>query len=104
MSPERGRIDGAAAEVRDQLIPLLKALDGLLAAEGAEDPRAFFAAIARKLSLAREPEDLMQPFLELGTTAFRGFEFPIAAGPLIDEVLRRAQEAAQTLSAEGTPH
>ena len=59
--------------------------------------------MSASLRAAEHPDDLAGPFLELSTTAFRGFSLSPTAAALADEVL--AQRIALTLSAEdGTAH
>jgi len=95
----------ALEQARDELIPLLVALDAELEQHGDAEMRAFFARIARMLRHASDVEDLAGPFLELSTCAFRGFRPGLAAGRLIDGVLAAAQEISHTLSASAeTPH
>jgi len=84
---------------RDELLPLLDALQRLVEQEGKPDQQAFFARVHEATNHAREPEDLAGPFMELSTSAFLGFEFSGMATVLLDRVLELAQRAAMTLSA-----
>ncbi|MDJ0867536.1 MAG: hypothetical protein QNK03_15615 [Myxococcota bacterium] len=82
------------------LVPLLHALDAELANDGQAEPRAFFGRILQMVEAATEPEDLAGPFMELSTSAFRGFQFGITSMILVDQVLEAAQTLAFTLSAD----
>ncbi len=88
-----------AGFAREELLPLLDALQRLAEQEGKPEQQAFFARIHEATTHAREPEDLAGPFMELSTSAFLGFEFSGTATVLLDRVLELAQRAAMTLSA-----
>ena len=80
---------------RTALLPLFRTLDERLDDERA---REFFAGIAASIENAGETSELMAPFMELSTTAFRGFTFDAETTLLVDRVLEAAQTIAAALS------
>ncbi|MDJ0866360.1 MAG: hypothetical protein QNK03_09655 [Myxococcota bacterium] len=97
-------LQDAAEAARAQLLPLLDDLHALAREEGSRDQELFFARIYAGVRDARDPEDLAGPFLELSTSAFRGFAFSPTVTLLLDRVLAVAQAFSATLSATGSPH
>ncbi len=91
----------AVSAAKASLVPLLHALDAELANDGGTEPREFFNRIRHMVEAATEPEDLAGPFMELSTSAFRGFRFGLSSMILVDQVLEAAQTLAFTLSADG---
>ena len=90
--------------VREQLLPLLEGLC-LLAHEDDPEQAAFFDRIRAGVEAASHPDDLAGPFMELSTSAFRGFAFSAPVAMLLDQVLDVAQSISTTLSAgEDGPH
>ena len=65
----------ALAVATDELLPLTRMLVELAKEEGQADQLAFFEIIHRGIENARDPDDLAGPFMELSTSAFRGFAF-----------------------------
>jgi hypothetical protein len=84
---------------RAELVPTLQALSELANEEGMRDQATFFRRIESALENAREEEDLADPFIELSTSAFRGFSFSPAGALLLDRVLELAHRLSTTLSA-----
>ena len=91
----------APETARTQLLSLLDELCTLAAAEGQSDQASFFARIRSGVQNAQDAEDLADPFMELSTSAFRGFLFSPSVELRLDEVLAIAQTLAATLSASG---
>ena len=89
------------ADVKRELGGLLAGLTRQLQGEDEDESLAFFQRVAAAVEAAREPDDLAGPFLELSTTAFRGFRLSASTALLVDAVLERAQRIALTLSADG---
>ena len=90
---------------RRDLLPLVEQLCALTREEGSADQEAFFGLVRAGLEGARDPDDLAGPFMELSTSAFRGFRFSPAVGLLLDRVLAAAQTLSATLSAaDAEPH
>ncbi|MCH2169623.1 hypothetical protein MK489_02475 [Myxococcota bacterium] len=92
----------ALRTAKDQLVPLLQLLEALLEADAV--PRQFFVRIREMIELAKDDEDLAGPFMELSTTAFRGFEFDLDASALIDQILLIAQRISARLSEDPPLH
>lgn len=87
--------------VRDEMLPLLDEIarqESVAASIGAAD---FFRRVAAAIAGAREVDDLGGPFMELSTTAFRGFVLDAHATLLIDQLLERAQLYALLFSSRG---
>ena len=84
---------------RDELLPLLEQLVDLVRAENEIEQAAFFVRIRDGIAHADDPDDLMGPFMELSTSAFRGYFYSPVATLLIDRILERAQTLSTTLSA-----
>lgn len=88
-------------QVRAELVPLLDAIarqESVVASPGAAD---FFRRVAATIAEAREVDDLGGPFMELATTAFRGFVLDPHATLLVDQLLERAQLYALLFSSQG---
>jgi hypothetical protein len=83
-----------------QLLPLFHELERILARDQDGDASAFFGEIRRWIECAVRTEDLMGPFMQLATTAFRGFDFAPDAHAVVDRILEAAQTLSFTLSAE----
>ena len=94
----------ALSTAKAQLIPLLELLEALLEAEEDAVAHGFFARIRQMIELAKDDEDLAGPFMELSTTAFRGFEFDLDASALIDQILQIAQSISARLSEDPPLH
>ena len=85
-------------EARNQLDPLLGALIDQLGDEGQATQQAFFSRIRGSIRSATDEVDLAAPFMELSTTAFVGFEFSPSAAVLIDRILEKAENIADSFS------
>ncbi len=90
----------ATTTAQGEILPLMKELDEYLAGQGAEGeaPRNFFAVIYTAIEGAAETQDLMAPFMELSTTAFRGFTFDAQSSAMIDRILEVASMISAALS------
>ena len=84
---------------REELLPLVESLCALAREEGQRDQESFFERVRLGIEHAREADDLAGPFMELSTSAFRGFTFSLPATLLLDHVLAIAQTFSMTLSA-----
>jgi len=91
----------ATESAREQLLPLLETLCQLAAEEGDARQSHFFGVVREGVVRARDASDLAGPFMELSTSAFRGFVFSPLVSLLLDRVLQIAQELSATLSADG---
>ena len=89
----------AISQTRAEILPLLRSLCDLVAAEGEHDQYGFFAGILRGIENARDLEDLADPFMALSSSAFVGFDYGPLAAQLLDQVLIAAQRFSMTLSA-----
>ena len=88
-----------------EIVPHLETLCVLLESEGEMAQLEFFGRILAALRHAKEDEDLAGAFLELATSAFRGFVYSMPATLVIDRVLEAAETLSATLSASGdAPH
>jgi hypothetical protein len=92
--------DDPVRAAQRQLLPLLGHLERILERDQDADASAFFRDIRRWIERAVRTEDLMGPFMQLATTAFRGFDFAPDAHVVVDRILEAAQTLSFTLSAE----
>lgn len=92
--------DDTVRSAQRQLLPLFDALAAILDREQDADAAAFFNEIRRWIERAVREEDLMGPFMQLATTAFRGFDFPPDGHLAVDRILEAAQTLSFTLSAD----
>lgn len=83
---------------QNQLVPFLAALVQSAEEEGSADQAQFFGRILRGMQMAREPVDLAEPFMELSTSAFLGFDFSPSVALLLDQVLMYAGQLSEVLS------
>jgi hypothetical protein len=91
--------------VQAELLSLLADLCSLARESGDLDQEQFFGRIRAGIEHAREADDLAEPFMELSTSAFRGFHYSAPAHHLLDRVLAVAQTFSLTCSADAdTPH
>ena len=98
-------VRNATDAAREELLPLLETLRALTGREGDAEQEAFFERVRAGIARAAEPDDLVGPFMELSTAAFRGFDFTAPVALLLDRVLAVAQTFSYTLSApSGEPH
>ena len=88
-----------AETARSQLLPLMEQLCELAREEQEAEQENFFERIRGDIAHSVDAEDLAGPFMELSTSAFRGFEFSPLAALLLDQVLLIAQTLSTTLSA-----
>ena len=92
--------DDAARSAQLQLLPLFDDLERVLRSEQDSEAFAFFGEIRRWIERAIDVEDLMGPFMQLATTAFRGFDLTPASHVAVDPILETAQALSFTLSAD----
>ena len=85
--------------VEGELIPLLDELCRLTDTPAARDQYAFFSGIREGLRRVNEPDDMAGPFMELSTSAFRGFLFAPETALVLDHALALAQSLSMALSA-----
>lgn len=85
--------------VKDELLPLLDELCRLTGEAGERDQLAFFDRIRSALQTVSEPDDMAGPFMELSTSAFRGFAFGFEVSLVLDRALEVAQSLSMALSA-----
>ena len=90
----------AVGYAQRELAPLLRQLCDLAEAEGEPRQRDFFGRVLRGIELARAAEDLADPFMALSTAAFAGFGYSAPVTFLLDDVLARAHNLAESLSLE----
>lgn len=87
--------------VQTEMLPLLDEIarqESVVASHGGAD---FFLRVREAIAGARDVDDLGGPFMELATTAFRGFVLDAHATVLIDQLLERAQLYALLFSSRG---
>jgi hypothetical protein len=90
-------------QVRTEILPLLDEIarqESVIASRGGSD---FFLRVRDAIAAARDVDDLGGPFMELATTAFRGFVLDAQATVLVDQLLERAQLYALLFSSRGEP-
>lgn len=92
--------DDAVRSARLQLLPLFDDLERVLRGDEDAEALAFFGEIRRWIERAVGAEDLMGPFIQLATTAFRGFDLTPASHMAVDRILETAQALSFTLSAD----
>ena len=83
---------------REEVAPLLLMLCEVMDPEDVPDQHAFFRAILDAIERCQRPEDLADPFMQLSTSAFLGFQYSSEATLLLDMILDRAQRLAEVLS------
>ena len=88
-------------EVQQELEGLFAELDGDLEADGEGEARRFFSSIRSAILAADSTAELLAPFQELSTAAFRGFAFGPRSYPSVNLVLDRAYAIASLLAARG---
>lgn len=99
------KVPSAPDAARTQLLTLLDQLCALTQESGQDDQTAFFGRIREGVRNAHDAEDLAGPFMELSTSAFRGFLFSPPVEILLDHVLAIAQTLSATLAADDDlPH
>ena len=99
------QVPNAPDAARSQLLNLMDQLCALAEQEEQADQAAFFERIRAGLRNARDANDLAGPFMELSTSAFRGFLFSPPVEILLDHVLAIAQTLSATLAADDDlPH
>lgn len=97
--------DEVVRAAQQQLVPLLRGLEAALGEDRRDGSLEFFSEIRRWIERAAEEADLMGPFMQLATTAFRDFDFDLGEQLLIDRILEIAQTISATLSADDRlPH
>ena len=99
-SETRDVLANACTVVLQEILPTLADLEETTKAEGNEQQNLFFEHIRRGLEGARETQDLADPFLQLSTSAFRGFQFSPDVAVLLDRLLAAAQGLSVLLAAE----
>jgi hypothetical protein len=92
--------DDAVRFAQLQLLPLFDDLERILRRDHDAEASAFFGEIRRWIERAVRAEDLMGPFMQLATTAFRGFDFEPDGHMTVDRILEAAQTLSFTLSAD----
>jgi len=92
-------LQDATDVARTELLPLLESLCALTHEDGEVDQASFFNRIRAGIEYAQEPDDLAGPFMDLSTSAFRGFAFSAPVSVLLDTVLGVAHTLSSTLSA-----
>lgn len=71
----------------------------------APDRVEFFGGITEMLEQASHTEHLMEPFMILSTSAFRGFELTPPEAMVLDEVLEIASQMSEVLArGDGSVH
>ena len=92
--------DEATQAAHDQLLPLFADLERRLLREQDHEAVDFFGEIARWIERAGNVDELMDPFMRLATTAFRGFELPPDCHRIVDRIIETAQTISWTLSTD----
>lgn len=83
------------------MLPLLDEIarqESVLASHGGVE---FFGRVRDQIASAHDVDDLGGPFMELATTAFRGFVLDAHTTILIDQLLEHAQLYALLFSSRG---
>ena len=99
------QVPSAPEAARTQLLALLDQLCRLAQQADEADQEMFFERIRAGVRNAHDADDLAGPFMELSTSAFRGFLFSPPVEVLLDHVLAIAQSLSATLAADDDlPH
>ena len=88
----------AVKYAREELLPNLRALCETAEADGEPEVSAFFDRIRKQVEAAQDEADLADPFMELSTSAFRGFSMSFGVPLLLDEVLDRSARISEVLA------
>ena len=88
----------AVACAREELLPNLRALCETAEADGEPEILAFFERILKQIEAAQEEADLADPFMELSTSAFRGFAMSFGVTLLLDDILDRSARISEVLA------
>lgn len=97
----------SAVSIDDIKQPLIDKLEALLDEFSfAElDAATFFADVLARLRGAEDEQQLLNIFLVLSTTAFRGLHFELETLPRIDALLETAEQISTLFAAPATrPH
>ena len=95
----------ALEEAREEILPRVETLQRMAKSLDEDERAGFFGAIADLLRRAEETPELMEPFMLLSTSAFRGFVMTAPEAILLDEVLERASHMSEVLArADGPVH
>ncbi|MEE3328362.1 MAG: hypothetical protein VX252_13575 [Myxococcota bacterium] len=88
----------AVKSAREELLPNLRALIETAEADGEPEVSAFFVRILKQIEAAQEEADLADPFMELSTSAFRGFSMSFGVTLLLDEILDHSARISEVLA------
>lgn len=88
----------AVASAQEEILPNLRALCETAEADGEPEVSAFFQRIAKQIEAAQEEADLADPFMELSTSAFRGFSMSFGVTLLLDDILDRSARISEVLA------
>ncbi|MAI78752.1 MAG: hypothetical protein CL917_07420 [Deltaproteobacteria bacterium] len=88
----------AVDAAHQQLVPRLNRLCEMAKAETEPEVLSFFQQIATQIEVAQDETDLMGPFMELSTSAFRGFQLSFEIAALLDEVLDHSSRISEVLA------
>lgn len=83
---------------RQELLPSLRALCESAEADGDLEILTFFERIVKMIEAAQDQADLADPFMELSTSAFRGFAMSFGVTLLLDEILDRSARISEVLA------
>jgi len=97
-------LNSLAETVREQLVPLLSALCKILEKNEEAAAWLFFHQIQVGLEIAEQEAEIGNFVIELSASAFLGFNYSDDALLILDQVLDRAIQIADTMSAGTAPH
>jgi hypothetical protein len=87
------------------IVPRLQMLCDAVRDAGEKDQLVFFDEIRVRIEKALSIEELLDPFMALSTSAFRGFSMNWESIAILDEVLETSSHISEILArGEGTVH
>lgn len=84
------------------IVPRLQMLCDAVREAGEKDQLIFFDDIRIRIEKALSVEELLEPFLALSTSAFRGFSMNWESIAILDEVLETSSHISEILARDGT--
>lgn len=86
------------ATVREEIVPRVETLVRMAEVLEATDRVKFFREIVTLLGRAGHTDELMEPFILLSTSAFRGFSMSPPEAFVLDEILEIAGHTSEVLA------
>lgn len=84
--------------VREEIVPRVETLVRMAETLEATDRVEFFREVVKLLGKAGHTDELMEPFMLLSTSAFRGFSMSPPEAFVLDEILEIAGHTSEVLA------